>query len=136
MNPLLTSALLSTGQKVIDHCLNKVDKESTEGEAFAKVLNEKISKSFDIFRYMYDNGLETPEEVVQHIQELKDNLTTSREMQNTELPHQKPEAITIVRGDDGFIVRNGDLEVVAPEGSHAQELAKTIHNLESWLQNR
>jgi hypothetical protein len=136
MNPLLTSALLSTGKQVIDHCLNKVDKESPEGEEFSKVLNKKIKESFDVPRYMHENGLQTPEEIVQHIQELKARLLESREMQNTALPHQKPEATMIVSRDGGYSVRNGDLEVTVAVDSQAHELAKTIHRLEGWLQNR
>jgi predicted RNase H-like HicB family nuclease len=136
MNPLLTSALLSTGKQVIDHCLTKVDKESTEGEEFSKVLNKKIKESFEVPRYMHENGLQTPEEVVQHIQELKARLLESREMQNTALPHQKPNATMIVSRDGGYSVRNGDLEVTVAVDSQAHELAKAIHHLEGWLQNR
>ena len=57
-------------------------------------------------------------------------------MQNTALPHQKPEATIIVSRDGGYSVRNGDLEVTVAVDSQAHELAKAIHHLEGWLQNR
>jgi hypothetical protein len=136
MNPLLTSALLSTGKQVIDHCLTKVDKESTEGEEFSRVLNKKIEESFDVPRYMQENGLQTPEEVVQHIQELKARLLESRDIQNTALHHQEPNATIIISRDGGYSVRNGDLEVTVAVDSQAHGLAKAIHHLECWRQSR
>ena len=136
MNPLLTSAILSTGKQVLDHCLTAVEKEPTEGETFSRVLNKKIEESFDIARYMHENGLQTPKEVAQHIQELKARLIESRTMMNTGFLHKEPSTTTILNQENGYNVKNGGLEVQLTSGSQAHELAKAIHHLEDWLQNR
>lgn len=135
MNPLLTSAVLSTGQQVINHYLSAAKENTQDEDAFSKVLNQKIKDSFDVARYLHDNGLQTPHDVAEHIQELKARLLENRDLSDTGLLHSNPSATAILRKAEGYTLKNGDLEVPLEAGSQTHELAKAIHHLETWLRN-
>ena len=133
MNPFITSALISTGQQVLDHCLSAVEKEPQDNGSFTKVLNRQLQENFDVTRYMNDQGLNSPEDVAQHLRELKAQLTENHDLRHTGIPHKNP-ANTIVQLEDGsYMVKNGELEVTVPQGSQAHEMAKVIHHLQNWL---
>jgi hypothetical protein len=135
MNPLITSALLSTGQQFIEHCLNAPGTEQPEGGAFDKVLNQKLKEDFDVTQYLHDNGLQTPEDVTRHVGELKALLLENRELSNSALPHTPPESARIQLSPKGYKVASNNLEVALEPGTESFALARTIHHLESWLQN-
>ena len=135
MNPLLTSAVLSTGQQVINHYLSAAKENTQDEDAFSKVLNQKIKDSFDVARYLHDNGLQTPRDVAEHIHELKARLLENRYLSDTGLLHSNPSATAILRKAEGYTLKNGDLEVPLEAGSQPHELAKAIHHLETWLRN-
>ena len=135
MNPLITSALLSAGQQVIEHCLNAPATQQPEGGAFDKVLNQKLNEDFDVAQYLHDNGLQTPQDVARHVGELKALLLENRELSNSALPHTAPESAKIQLSPEGYKVASNNLEVPLKPGSESFALARTIHHLESWLQN-
>mgnify|MGYP004237738671 CR=1 FL=1 len=136
MNPLLTSALVSTGQQVIEHCLASPETaKATDGE-FDKVLNQKIHDDFDVAQYLHDNSLQSPQEVAQHVSELKARLLENRDFSDTALPHLSPESAKVVRTADGYRIAAKELEIPVETGSQAYSMARTIHHLEIWLKSR
>ena len=136
MNPLLTSALVSTGQQVIEHCLASPEAQKPEGGAFDKVLSQKLHDDFDVAQYLHDNGLQTPREVAQHVSELKALLLENREFSDTALPHATPQAAEVVRTADGYKIAAKGFETPVDAGTQAYSLARSIHHLETWLQSQ
>ncbi|MEL0119227.1 MAG: hypothetical protein VXB01_09830, partial [Opitutae bacterium] len=47
MNPLVTTALASTGQKIIEHCLSSPESEKSKGGTFDGVLAQKLHNDFE-----------------------------------------------------------------------------------------
>ena len=133
MNPLITSALISTGQQVLDHCLTAVEKNPQDSESFNKVLNQRLQENFDVARYMNDQGLNSPADVAQHLRELKAQLTENHDLRHTGIPHKNPANTIVLLEDGSYMVKNGELEVTVPQDSQAHEMAKVIHHLQDWL---
>jgi|GEM_PF-1660624 len=136
MNPLVTTALASTGQKIIEHCLSSSDSEKTSGETFDGVLSQKLHNDFDVPQYLREHGLNSVDEVVHHLKELKALLVENKDFSKTELPHLPPNNATVVRSAEGFSIACSGLNVPVEMGTESYSIAKSIHHLEAWLQNQ
>ena len=79
MNPLVTTALASTGQKIIEHCLSSPESKKSSDGTFDGVLDQKLHNDFDVPQYLREQGLNTVDEVVQHVKELKALLVENRD---------------------------------------------------------
>ena len=136
MNPLVTTALASTGQKIIEHCLSSPESKKSSDGTFDGVLDQKLHNDFDVPQYLREQGLNTVEEVVQHVKELKALLVENRDFSKTALPHLPPNNATVVRSAEGFSVACNGSNIPVEMGTESYSIAKSIHHLESWLQNQ
>ena len=136
MNPLVTTALASTGQKIIEHCLPSPESEKSSGGTFDGVLAQKLHNDFDVPQYLREQGLNTVDEVVQHVKELKALLLENRDFSKTALPHLPPNNAMVVRSAEGFSVACKGSNIPVETGTESYSIAKSIYHLESWLQNQ
>ena len=136
MNPLVTTALASTGQKIIEHCLSSPESENSSNGTFDGVLAQKLHNDFDVSQYLREHGLNTVDEVVQHVKELKALLVENKDFSKTVLPHSPPNNATVVRSAKGFSVACNGSNIPVETGTESYSIAKSIHHLEAWLQNQ